>query len=276
VDTLIIIFGAGSGFLLIALGFLLARRTHDPAPDNPGGLGRVSPIQPLVVSEASPGTGSALIERLQQAVAHHPAPLLGWFETAWWLFMLLTLIDNLAGRTTSRTAQVIWWLTIGPHEIGHLICIPFGWTLQFAGGSIWQILWWALLAIWVMMMRRQISLSLLFWVIAGHSFINLSVYVGDASSRSLPLLFGADSSHHDWWNLLGHYGLLDYDHLLEMLAMGTGAAMVIAAVLMGLLTTWLLPRRQIGPAKRYYGGLFEALRDVLAGPRKVSFDFDDL
>jgi hypothetical protein len=130
---------------------------------------------------------------------------------------------------------MIWALTIGPHEIGHFICAPFGQLLAIAGGSIWQVLFWALLGMYAFFIRRQIRLAFLFWVVTGHSFINMSVYIADARARQMPLLFGMDASHHDWWNLLNQLGLLVW--------------MVVGV---GLFTTWLIPVRW-GRAPRFEG-----------------------
>ena len=51
----------------------------------------------------------------------------------------------------------------------------------------------------------------LLWL--GHNFINSSVYAADARARVLPLL-GGDRAGHDWANMLGMLGLLDYDQIV--------------------------------------------------------------
>jgi len=267
---LIVLAGIGFGVLLISLGIMVELRSRTPAPESALSL---APIQP---ADLTPGPN--LIERFRAAAARHPAPAWAWIETAVWLVALLSLLNHFSDPRGSVMAQIIWYLTIGPHEIGHIICIPFGWTLQFAGGSIWQILWWALLAIWVFAFRQQVTMSLAFWTITGHSFINLAVYINDARARDLPLLFGMDSSHHDWWNLLNHFGMLEYDHTLAAIANITGAVIVVWAVLLGIISAWLLPRERLGPFRRYTGGYWAALKNALQPyPRPVEVvDFFDL
>lgn len=200
--------------------------------------------------EARPGIDPlAGPKRFWAAVRRHPVPIFGIIETGAWLLVLVSLIEHLR-QPESGIGWVIWALTIGPHEIGHVICMPFGWTLQFLGGSIWQVLIFILPAIFALVLRRQISGSLFFWALTGHSLINLSRYIDDASARELPLLFGMSKDHHDWWNLLGHYGLLDYDHTLAMMVKLAGIGIILLAVGLGIFTAWVLPRTRLGHTRR--------------------------
>ncbi len=98
------------------------------------------------------------------------------------------------------------------HEAGHVFFSPLGPFLRIAGGTLMQIL---LPTILVGSFYRhdyrfgtQVSL---FWL--GHNFINISVYAADARARVLPLL-GGDRAGHDWANMLGMLGLLDYDQIV--------------------------------------------------------------
>ncbi len=180
-------------------------------------------------------------DRLRAAVSAHPAPIWGWIESALWLLVLLTILDHLLDPN-GRTGTVIWALTIGFHEIGHLLCSPFGLLLMFLGGTIWQVLVWVLVGAWEWWGRRRITVPLLCIAVAGHSLLNAAVYIGDAQSRSLPLLFGLSSDHHDWWNILSMTGLLPYDGLFAALTRLAGASVVIAAAALGIYYAWMQPR----------------------------------
>ncbi|NDJ74842.1 MAG: hypothetical protein GYB65_01170 [Chloroflexi bacterium] len=207
-----------------------------------------------------PGIGAAFMT----VARRHPAPLWAWLETIFWSLMLLALIDHALGWDDSFTGTVVWFLTIGPHELGHLVCMPFGRMLSIMGGSIWQIFWWAGLAVYVYVVHQRISMSLLLWTITGHSFINLSPYIADASDRDLPLLFALDESAHDWGNILEEYGLLHLDGPLATTSTLIGVGIVLLAVVVGLVTTWLLPRSRFGPQRRIEQlNLLEALRAAL-------------
>jgi hypothetical protein len=193
------------------------------------------------VTATLPAPKPDFVARFFRAVQNHPIKVFGLIETIFWLGVLYTLVDVLI-HPNGQIAWFVWALTIGPHEIGHILCIPFGQLLYIAGGSIWQVLFWALLGVYTLLRSRQITVTLLFWAIAGHSFINLAVYIGDARARQLKLLFGMDASHHDWYNLLNMLKLLPYDHTFAVIAGGLGILLILASVTAGLLTAWMVPR----------------------------------
>ena len=98
------------------------------------------------------------------------------------------------------------------HEAGHFFFLPFGPFLRIAGGTLMQIIL-PTLFVWSFYAHdyrfgTQVSL---FWL--GHNFINISVYAADARARVLPLL-GGDKAGHDWANMLGMLGLLEYDQVV--------------------------------------------------------------
>ncbi|MBI5960430.1 MAG: hypothetical protein HY866_16940 [Chloroflexi bacterium] len=235
----IIVFG---GLVLIGVGVWSESRRKP-----------VSPAAPVMV----PITPPEIVQRprrrinLRQIIRGHPAPILALIEMGVWLMTVVIMISLLRSPRESWIGFIVWALTILPHEMGHIICTPFGWGLMMAGGSIWQVLIFVLAAVFSFWVRRQISTSLLFWVLAGYSLINLSVYIDDARARQLPLLFGASKDHHDWWNLLGKLDLLEYDHLLASLVSGAGVVLVIGAVALGVVTAWVLPRTRLGTVVRY-------------------------
>lgn len=172
-------------------------------------------------------------------------------QTAFWLFVLLTLVDHVRSPANSLTGLFIWALTFIPHEAGHMLCSPFGSFLAFAGGTIWQVLIWVLLGLIALFLRRRLDLAIFWGAIAGHSVIRASPYVADARARQLPLvgpgtlpyLLGqSQAPEHDWWNLLSQTGLLEYDQVIAALAVMLGALMVLAMVAAGLVTTWYSPQ----------------------------------
>jgi len=199
--------------------------------------------------------------RLQWAVRQHPAKLYGFLETGFWSIVLLSLIDHISSPRGSKTGLFIWAITIVPHEVGHVVCSPFGRFLTIAGGSIWQVLLWLLLGSYFLLIRRQITSALLSLAIAGHSIINLSVYIADAAARQLPLLFAWGPDSHDWWNLLTMTGLLNYDQVLAKMAVAVGALIVLLVVGAGLFVAWFLPAAR-GGGPRFQGNVFRALADA--------------
>jgi hypothetical protein len=176
-----------------------------------------------------------------QHIRHQPLRPAVIIITIFWLLMFIPLIDHLLTPQGGTTAFIIWALTIVPHEAGHYVfCFPFGDFIFTAGGSVWQVLFWVLLALYSRW-RGYRALPLLCWVVVGHSFINLSVYIGDAQERELPLLFDAfdpERNSHDWWNLLRWTGLLAYDDVIASMSATVGAIIVCITIATGILSTW--------------------------------------
>jgi hypothetical protein len=172
------------------------------------------------------------------AIAQHPKLTQAWLVTLAWLATLLPLLNHLGDPQHSLMGVLVWAWTIIPHEAGHLICSPLGWFVMVAGGSVWQVLFWLLLSVFVLKVRKQIAAACLFGMIAGHSFINLSVYIRDAQERDLQLIFGMDKSRHDWWNLLGHLGLLQYDNVLADISIIIGVTVVLLMIGAGIWAVW--------------------------------------
>jgi hypothetical protein len=209
---------------LIALGVRLNSRPPAPPPLKSGASGR------------------GFWRRWGWAIRRRPAPVLGWLETGLWLLLLASLVNHLASPQHSLTAGLIGMITLLPHEAGHMLCSPFGLFLGIAGGSIWQVFLWLLLGSYAYFIRRHLTLAMAFGVVVGHSFINMSVYIADARTRHLTLLFGlVGPEGHDWWNLLRLTGLLEYDQILAGAAILLGAVIAVAAMALGLLATWFLP-----------------------------------
>lgn len=203
----------------------------------------------------------SLLPIVQRWIRQHPNPFVAWIETVLWLGLLIPLIDHTLHTEQGFTAQIAWYLTIGIHEVGHVICIPFGHFLMVLGGSFWQIAFWLGLGGYALVFRRHLVQFLLFWTVAAHSFLNVSVYIRDARARELKLLFGLDQDAHDWGNLLTWMGLLEYDGLIANLAVFVGVLLGLGMVVLAVWATWALPRFQNQP--RYHGRLWGALRASL-------------
>ncbi len=230
--TVIILIATGA-LVLVAIGVIIELNAHSrievwPEPDFNDDI------------SASPRK-DGFFYYFGKAVRQHPRPPLATIETFLWLLFLVPLIDHVASPADSFTGSIIWALIIGPHEVGHLICMPFGEFLMVAGGSIWQVLFWLLLGGYSLVFKRRLVQSLLLFMVVGHSFINLSVYIGDAQERDLPLLFGLGPESHDWGNLLEWTGMLNYDDTLAALAVIIGAIIVLMCLVSGILSTWMLP-----------------------------------
>ena len=102
-------------------------------------------------------------------------------------------------------------LTLGVHELGHLVFAPLGHWMGIAGGSLMQVLAPLALAYGFLRQRDYFAIA-----VAGAweamSLTNLAVYVADARAEELPLVspFGGDPEH-DWHFLLDSVGMLRHD-----------------------------------------------------------------
>jgi hypothetical protein len=166
------------------------------------------------------------------------------------LRMVLLVYLAYAGWRTladSEAWSVFGGLTLGVHELGHVLFSPFGEWLMVAGGSITQL---AAPVAAAAVLARQAD-----WFGVGvvgtweaYSLTNLATYVGDASAQELPLVGLSDEPMHDWNYLLGHANLLSHDllfaGLLRVIAALTLFVSLALAVWAGFLRTATIPRYQ--------------------------------
>lgn len=258
--TLIILLAGVAGLLLILAALVMPGAAHrTSAPDSV-----IRPLQPDTPARPDRVRARAvpLHRRMQRAMANHPDPLIALLKTAFWIMLFVALVDHLSDRYASFTAYVTWGLAIVPHEAGHLICQPFGWLIMVLGGSIWQILAYVLVGLFALY-KRKLEAALLIWAVIGHSFIDLSVYIGDAAERKLPLLFGNNKDHHDWWNILKHYNALEHDDTIAIITVIIGTLIALSASTTGILLAWWKPRAILEDDPIYAEGLRDAAREEI-------------
>lgn len=96
------------------------------------------------------------------------------------------------------------------HETGHLVFSPFGEFIQFAGGTLFQLIMPALFVVYFWRRGDRHAASVALWWIAQNCG-NIAHYAADARAQELPLVGGGE---HDWAYLLGTLGLLAKDQLI--------------------------------------------------------------
>jgi hypothetical protein len=138
-----------------------------------------------VAPPPEPATGSISWARLPLAL------LLGW-----WTVRL--------GFGISRWCFVDY-VNLPFHEAGHIFLRPFGSTLHYLGGTIFQLLVPGLLIGYflVRVINRFAAAVCTWWL--GQSLVNVSFYMADARNLQLPLVGGGD---HDWNHLFYTFGVL--------------------------------------------------------------------
>lgn len=119
------------------------------------------------------------------------------------------------------------------HEAGHPLFSLLSDRLTVYGGTLAQLMF--PLAAGVSFYRRRETLSLGFaalWL--AENLFNISVYMADARSRVLPLV---GNGEHDWTEIFGRWGVLDWDGSIAVLVRLAGWLLIAATGL------WLLQQR---------------------------------
>ncbi|MGH1471848.1 MAG: hypothetical protein ACRBCS_11680 [Cellvibrionaceae bacterium] len=114
------------------------------------------------------------------------------------------------------------------HEAGHMFFTPLGRTLHFLGGTFGQLMF-------------PLAVLIYFWrddkyfeagvggVWLGESILYMSVYMGDAVERVLPLVGGGV---HDWHFLFSQWGILHKTNTLSGFFYFLGCVVLIMSLLL--------------------------------------------
>lgn len=115
------------------------------------------------------------------------------------------------------------------HETGHLVFSPFGEFMQFAGGTLFQLILPIAFVVYFYRQKDRHGASIGLWWVA-QNFWNISVYVKDARAMELPLVGGGE---HDWAYLLGELNLLPRDQVIGHAVWLTGVVVYLVAIALG-------------------------------------------
>jgi hypothetical protein len=171
-----------------------------------------------------------------------PAQLYGyaaiWLAFLIWGLRLLWLDyqSNAIGHSFMHTINLMF------HEAGHPIFGLLGNFMGYLGGSLMQVLIpMGVCFAFLWQNRDPFGASIgLWWV--GVSLMDLAPYIGDARAMQLTLLGGGTGADrpgmHDWNNILGQLGLLEYDRALAWLMDICGELTVLAALAWGGSVLW--------------------------------------
>jgi hypothetical protein len=122
-------------------------------------------------------------------------------------------------------------ITLGVHELGHLLFAWGGPVLSIPAGSAAQIAA-PVAAGWILWRQRDYFGITVAGAWLASSLHGLAAYVGDARVRELPLVALTADPIHDWNWILGKLGILSWDGvlagLLRVVSFGIWAAAVAA------------------------------------------------
>lgn len=166
---------------------------------------------------------------------------ISWFNVSGKIVLLIILIYfSFQLFFTPRPWIFIDPLNLMVHETGHLVFAFGGQTIAFLGGSLFQTLTPFFTMLYFIYKGQYFgTLFGLFWV--GENLVNVSVYIKDAQTMTLPLLFGGI---HDWNWLLTHWGLLEHDQLIGGFIYYFGVIFILTSlILMGVIIYLDIKRR---------------------------------
>ena len=148
---------------------------------------------------------------------------------AWWTLGILS------GRSTWRFLDLA---NLAFHEAGHVFLTPFGETMHFLGGTLFQLLVPAGLIVYFVVRRPSpFAAAFCTWWL-GESLTNVALYMADARELQLELVGGGE---HDWNELFYRFGLLSEESVATV--SGGTRALGILVLLIGLawVAFFLLP-----------------------------------
>ncbi len=141
---------------------------------------------------------------------------------------LATDYQTFAGR--AHMPIVIWIIDtvdLFIHEGGHFFFGFMGRLIYFMGGSLMQVVLPAL-ALWVFLKSGLRTLiATLYWL--GQNLVNVSVYIGDAPYKRLPLISSA--AIHDWNWIFSHIGNMQMAEPVSAVVFVVGVVSCCGAVI---------------------------------------------
>ncbi len=139
-------------------------------------------------------------------------------------------------------------LTLGFHELGHLVLMPFGTTMHLLGGSLFQITVPLVAALYLLTWQRDFfGLSVgLAW--EAFALFEMATYMADASREQLGLVGFSDHPIHDWSALFTRFRVLNHCDAIANLVRGVALLTWLAAMALGVWLLWRMfqawrPRR---------------------------------
>ncbi|MGH7668873.1 MAG: hypothetical protein ACRENQ_05210 [Gemmatimonadaceae bacterium] len=148
------------------------------------------------------------------------------------VLLALLAIYGIAYMHDPGGGHLIDGIDLAIHETGHLVFRPFGEVLQFAGGTLFQLIVPATFLVYFLRFaptRDRFAASAMLWWIAVNLW-NIAVYMADARTQSLPLVGGGE---HDWAYLFGHFGVLSHDTGIAASVRAFGIVVFVAAMVWG-------------------------------------------
>ena len=155
----------------------------------------------------------------------------------WSVWFFQTDYRELYGNLPEINASIMHSINLAFHEAGHLLFMFLGNFMAVLGGSLAQLIMPAVVMVaFVFKHENAFGGAVALWWL-GQSAMDLAPYIYDAPTGQLLLIGGFIGQErpgaHDWTNLLGRLGMLDYGHALGTLTNFVGMAVMVLALMWG-------------------------------------------
>ena len=155
----------------------------------------------------------------------------------WSIWFFQTDHRELYGHLPEINYSIMHNINLAFHEAGHLLFMVLGNFMMVLGGSLMQLIVPAVVMMaFVFKHENPFGGAVALWWL-GQSAMDLAPYIYDARSGQLLLIGGfigrERPGSHDWTNLLGGLGMLDYGHALGTFTNVLGMAIMMLALAWG-------------------------------------------
>ena len=155
----------------------------------------------------------------------------------WSIWFFQTDHRELYGHLPEINSSIMHSINLAFHEAGHMLFMFLGNFMMVLGGSLAQLIMPAVVMVaFVFKHDNAFGGAVALWWL-GQSAMDLAPYIYDARTGQLLLIGGFIGQErpgaHDWTNLLGRLGMLDYGHALGTFTNLVGMAVMVLALVWG-------------------------------------------
>ena len=183
--------------------------------------------------------------------------VLGWLFLPLLILMAWWTVSLGSGRTTWCFLD---YVNLPFHEAGHVFLRPFGKTIHYLGGTIFQLtIPLGLCVYFILRNHKPFAAALCFWWF-GQNFINIGWYMSSARTLDIPLVGGGD---HDWNELFYRFNLLTEDSVVRVSTLTHRIGVVLMLIGLAWAVHFVLPPSAQDRIKDTLASRFPALRLLL-------------
>ncbi len=152
----------------------------------------------------------------------------------WSIWFFQTDHRELWGHLPEINSSIMHNVNLAFHEAGHMLFMFLGNFMMVLGGSLAQLIVPAVVIVaFVFKHQNAFGGAVALWWL-GQSAMDLAPYIYDARTGQLLLIGGFIGQErpgaHDWTNLLGRLGMLDYGHAFGTFTNVTGMTIMVLAL----------------------------------------------